>query len=65
MALATDPDDQRIDLDGIDMLGAMTQCRSDVGAGAGAEDQHVVERVAEDRIRPLIEVSLWSTGAID
>ena len=39
-------------------LRAVPQRRRDVGAAAGAEDQHLVERVAEDRVRPLIEVFL-------
>ena len=62
MALAADADDERIDLDRVDMMRAVLQRRGDVRAGAGPEDQHVIERVAEHRIRPLIEVFLVVDG---
>ena len=58
VVLGAEAQDHRVDLDGIDVPGAMPQRRRDVSAGAGAEDQHVVERVAEHRVRPLIEVFL-------
>ena len=58
MMRAPEPDDRRIDLDGVDVLDAVPQRRGDVGAGAGAEDQDVLERVAEHAVRPLVEVFL-------
>ena len=47
-----------IDLHRVDVLRAVVQRGGDVGAGAGAEDQHVLERVAERHVRPLVEVFL-------
>ena len=46
MVAPADPLDDRIDLDGIDALGAPHQRAADVVAGAGADDQHVAEGVA-------------------
>jgi hypothetical protein len=43
----------------------VSQRRGNISSGTGAENQHVLERVAEDRARPLIEYSFCSTGAID
>ena len=37
--------DPRVDLHRVDVLGALGQRQRDVGAGAGADDEHVVERV--------------------
>ena len=36
-----------IDLDGVDVLGAVDQGGGDVGARSCAENQHVLERIAE------------------
>ena len=58
MVLAPEPHDDRIDLHRVDVLRAVQERRRDVGAGAGAEDQHVLEAVAERRVRPLVEVLL-------
>ena len=58
MQALAEPEDRRVDLHGIDVLGAVHQRGRDVGAGAGAENQHVLEAVAKDRVRPLIEVFL-------
>ena len=58
MVLPAEPDDDRIDLDRVDVLGAMPQRRGDVGPRPGAEDEHVLERVAEDHVGPLVEVFL-------
>ena len=49
--LHADLQDPRVDVDRVDMVGALAQRDRDVGAGAGADDQHVVERVAG---RPLV-----------
>src|SRR6185295_6642560 len=58
MMLAAEANDRRIDLHRINMANAMTKRGSDIGSGAGAEYQHVLKRVAEDAIGPLIEVFL-------
>ena len=58
MVLAPEPHDHRIDLHRVDALRAVQERGGDVGAGAGAEDQHVLEAVAEGRVRPLVEVLL-------
>jgi len=50
--------DHRIDFNGVDVLRAVPQRRGDVRARSGAENQDVVERVAECGVRPLIEVFL-------
>ncbi len=52
------PHDHGIDLDGVHVRRAVLQRGRDVGAGPGAEDEHVLERVAEDRVGPLVEVLL-------
>ena len=58
MALGAEPQDHRIDLDRVDVFRAVLQRRRDVRAGAGAEDQHLVEGVAEHGVRPLVEILL-------
>ena len=58
MALAAEAEDHRIDLDGVDVLGAVPQRGRDVGAGAGAENQDVSNVSPNDRVRPLVEVFL-------
>ena len=58
MTLGAEAEDDRIDVDRVDVLRAVAQRGGDVGAAAGAEDQHVVERVAEHGVRPLVEVFL-------
>ena len=58
VTFGAEPQDHRIDFDGVDVFGAVAQRRRDVSARARAEDQHIVERVAEDGVRPLIEVFL-------
>ena len=56
--LPAETHDDRIDLDGVDMLGAMLQRGGDVGSRARAEHEHVLERVAEHHVGPLVEVFL-------
>ena len=46
MVPLADPLDDRIDLDRVDALGAPRQRAADVVAGAGADDQHLAERLA-------------------
>ena len=58
MVLAPQPHDDGIDLDRVDALRAVLQRRGHVGARARAEDQHVLEAVAEHLVRPLVEVLL-------
>ena len=58
MMLPAQLHDDRIDLHRVHVVGAVQQCRSDVGARAGPQDQHALERVAEHRVRPLVEVLL-------
>ena len=45
MAVAAEPIQERIDLHGVDALGAVRQRDRDVVAAAGADDEHVRERV--------------------
>ena len=56
--LAAEPNDHRIDLDGVDVRRAVLQCRCHVRPRAGTEHQHVLERVPEDHVGPLVEVFL-------
>ena len=46
MVALADPLDDGIDLDRVDALGAPRQRAADVVAGAGADDQHLAERLA-------------------
>ena len=58
MVLSPQPHDDGIDLDRVDARRAVLQGRRHVRARAGAEDQHVLEAVAEHLVRPLVEVLL-------
>src|SRR3954470_16844754 len=58
MPFGAEPQDHRIDVNRVDVPRTVLQRRGDVGAAAGAENQHVIERVAEYRVRPLVEVFL-------
>ena len=49
MVRAADLVDDRVDLDGVDVLRAVLQRGRDVVARAGADDQHVLERPARRR----------------
>ena len=48
--LLADLGDARVDLHGVDVLGALAQRERDVGAGTGADDEDVVERVLADAV---------------
>ena len=58
MVGAAEADDRRIDFDRIHVLDAVAERGGDVSARSGAENQHVLEGVAEDAVRPLVEVFL-------
>ena len=47
MPFGAEAENHRIDIDRVDMFRAVLQRRGDVSAAAGAENQDVVERVAE------------------
>ena len=58
MMLLAEAHDDRVDLNRVDVLGAVTERRGDVGSRTGSENQHIVEAVAEHGVGPLIEVFL-------
>ncbi len=53
--LAADLLDPRVDLHRVDVLRALGQGEGDVGAGAGAHDEHAVERVVDG---PLVRTAV-------
>ena len=58
MVRAAEPDDRRVDFHRVHVLHAVSERGGHVRAGPGAEDQDVLERVAEHGVRPLVEVFL-------
>ncbi len=50
VVLLTKPQQRRVDLDGIDVLDAVCERDRDIGAGAGADDEHVLR----DRRDPVV-----------
>ncbi len=55
VALLADLHDPRVDVDGVDVLGALGQCDRDVGPGPCADDQYVVQRVVRS---PLVRLGV-------
>ncbi len=56
VVLAADLEDARVDVDGVDAVGALAQRDRDVRAGAGADDEHVAEGVARgSQVRRLVD----------
>ena len=58
MVLEPEAQDDRVDFHRVDVLRSVPERGGDVGAGPGAENQDLVEAVAEDRVRPLVEIFL-------
>ena len=56
--LPPEPEDGRVDFDGVDAGDAVLERRRDVRARTGAENQDLLEVVAEHHVRPLVEVLL-------
>ena len=56
VALSTEPLEDRVDLDGVDVPRASGEREGDVVAGAGPDDEHLVQRVVRDvTIRVAVE----------
>src|SRR4051812_18363437 len=58
VASAAEPDDRRIDFNRVHVLDAVAERRGDVRPRTGAENQRVLEGVAEHAVGPLVEVFL-------
>ena len=58
MKLPPEPDDDRVDLNRIDVLRSVSERCGHVRARSGAEHEDVLERVAEHHVGPLVEVLL-------